>query len=170
MTEAKELAALADRLDISGADRTRWPAQERLRFAPLIAGSDETRRMMAEAAALDRLLDAAPTLAPTRLDGLIDRIVATAEAEGSRPAGNVVDFATARRAPAPPPRVAPFQRSNWQAAALLAASLFLGAFVGTSGVLGPDASQLSAEYDVAEADVADLFIDGTRGLLEDDTL
>lgn len=168
MTQATELAALADRLEISGADRTRWPAQERLRFAPLIAGNDEARRMMAEAAALDRLLDAAPAIAPARLEGLIDRIVATAEAEGARPVDNVVDLAAARRAPAP--RVAPRQRSGWQAAALLAASLVLGAFVGTSGVLGPNGSPLSSEYDVAEADVADLLFDGTRGLLEDDTL
>ncbi len=126
--------------------------------------------MMAEAAALDRLLDVAPGIDPARLGGLIDRIVATAEAEGTARGDNVVDFAGARRAPASTPRSAPIhRRSNWQAAALLAASLFVGAFVGTSGILGSGVPSLSGEYDVAEADVADFLI-GNRGLLEDDTL
>jgi hypothetical protein len=170
MTQVRELAALSDRLEISGADRTRWPAQERLRFAALIAGSEEARRMVAEAAALDRLLDSVPGVDPTRLDGLIGRIVNAAEAEGP-PRDNVIDFAGARRGPAITPQRAPLhRRSNWQAAALLAASLFVGAFVGTSGILGSGVPALSGEYDVAEADVTDLLIGGARGLLEDDTL
>lgn len=169
MTQARELAALANRLDISGADRTRWPAQERLRFAALIAGDDAARRMVAEAAALDRLLDAAPGAEPARLDRLIDRISAAAQVEGASRADNVVEFTAARR-PAAPPRTPVHRRSTWQAAALLAASLFVGAFVGTSGLLGTSISPASGEYDVAEADITDFLLGGARGLLEDDTL
>jgi hypothetical protein len=170
MTQAKELAALADRLEISGADRTRWPAQERLRFASLIASSDEARRLMAEASALDRLLDTVTGADPARLGGLVDRIVAAAVTEGAPGSGNVIAIGAGRRSVAPAPRLPVHRRSNWQAAALLAASLFVGAFVGTSGLLGPGASTLGGEFDVAEADFSDYLIGNDDGLLEDDTL
>lgn len=176
MKQASELSALVNRLEISGSDRTRWPAQERLRFAPLIAQSDEARRLLAEAAALDRLLDAAPAADPGKLDALIDRICAAAEAEGQLPADNVVSISAARRSPAAPAKRALHQRSGWQAAALLAASLFVGAFVGTSGLLGSAVSSLGGEVNMAEADMdsldaIDLVLSGNRSsLLEEDTL
>lgn len=170
MTMATELEALKSRLEISGADRTRWPAQDRLRFASLISQDDEARRLVAEAAALDRLLDAAPAIDNAKQASLIDRIVAAAEAEGApATAGNVISIGAARR-PARKPPV--HQRSSWQAAALLAASLFVGAFVGTSGLLGSAVPGLSAgEYDVADLDATELVLDGNRSsLLEEDTL
>lgn len=172
MKQATELAALVNRLDISGADRTRWPAQERLRFAPLISGNQEAQRLVAEAAALDRLLDKIPPADPAKLAGLIDRIVAAAEAEGRPRADNVVSISAARRAPAAAVKRPLYQRSTtWQAAALLAASLFVGAFVGTSGLLGSAVPSLRSGYDVAEADLTELVIDGNRAsLIEEDTL
>lgn len=54
-----EHAALAAVLDIYGADLARWPAAERLRFAPLLAADATAIRLRAEAQALDRLLDVA---------------------------------------------------------------------------------------------------------------
>ena len=57
----QELDSLQKLLDGHGGDRTRWPASERLRFAPLIGGDEEARRRIAEAEALDRILDKAPT-------------------------------------------------------------------------------------------------------------
>lgn len=171
MKQVTELAALVNRLDISGADRTRWPAQERLRFASLISGNQEAQRLLAEAAALDRLLDTIPPADPAKLADLIDRIVAAAEAEGRPRADNVVSISAARRAPAAAVRRPLYQRSTWQAAALLAASLFVGAFVGNSGLLGSAVPSLGSEYDVAEADVTELVIDGNRSsLIEEDTL
>lgn len=171
MKQANELSELINRLEISGADRTRWPAQERLRFAPLIAQSEEARRLVAEAAALDRLLDTMPAADTSKLGSLIDRIVAAAEAEGQPHAGsNVIPMSAARRAPT---RSAPpvYQRSSWRAAALLAASLFVGAFVGTSGLLNSAMPSLAQEFDVAEADATELVIDGNRSsLIEEDTL
>ena len=171
MKQATELAALVNRLEISGADRTRWPAQERLRFAPLISGNEEAQRLLTEAAALDRLLDKIPAADPARLGGLVDRIVAAAAAEGQPRADNVVSIASARRASAGSAKRPVHQRSSWQAAALLAASLFVGAFVGTSGVLNSAMPSLGDEYDVAEADATELVIDGNRSsLIEEDTL
>lgn len=172
MTQASELTALINRLDISGADRTRWPAQERLRFAPLIAGNEEAQRLLAEAAAFDKLLDQAPAPNDARYAGLIDRIVAAADAERTAAPGNVVPITAGRRASAPVAqrRTPVHQRSSWQAAALLAASLFVGAFVGTSGLLN-QAIPSFGEVDVAEADVTELVIDGNRSsLIEEDLL
>jgi hypothetical protein len=171
MTKAIELAALKSRLEISGADRTRWPAQERLRFASMLTQDKDAQRLVAEAAALDRLLDVMPAPDPARLGSLIDRIVAAAEAEGAPSAENVVSITTARR-PAAPARTPIHQRSSWQAAALLAASLFVGAFVGTSGMLESAVPGLTgATYDVADLDATELVLDGNRSsLLEEDTL
>src|SRR5262245_9466806 len=78
-----DMNALDELLAAYGADRTRWPAPERLRFAPLIKSSAEARRRLAEAEALDRLLDMAPEPRTDR-SALADRIVlaAVAEAKG----------------------------------------------------------------------------------------
>lgn len=173
MKHANEMAALVNRLEISGADRTRWPAQERLRFAQLIAGNAEAQRLVAEAAALDRLLDKAPAVDVAKLGGLVDRIVAAAEAEGQLAGGNVISIAAARRQVEAKRHVPVYGRSSWRAGALLAASLVVGAFVGTSGLLGTAVPSLGGggEYDVAEADATELVIDGNRSsLIEEDTL
>ncbi len=168
MTQAKDIADLVHRLDVSGADRTRWPAQERLRFASLIANSEEAQRLVEEAAAFDRLLDQVPGADDGKLGGLVEQIVAAAEAEGRPDTGNVVPMrarsgALAKRAAARPV----INRNTWSAAALLAASLLVGAFVGTSGLLGSAVPNLQDEFAVAEADVdgldaAELLWDGDR--------
>ncbi len=105
-------------------------------------------------------------------DTMIDRIVAAADAERTAAPGNVVSITAGRRASAPVAQRRPpvHQRSSWQAAALLAASLFVGAFVGTSGLLN-QAIPSFGEVDVAEADVTELVIDGNRSsLIEEDLL
>src|SRR5262245_24660537 len=83
--DENEMEAFEQLLASHGADRTRWPAPARLRFAPLLSVSAEARRRLAEAEALDRLLDLAP--APrTNQSALADGIVAAAlaEAKGSQ--------------------------------------------------------------------------------------
>lgn len=164
MKQASEIEALAHRLEVSGADRTRWPAQERLRFAPLIAHDDAARRLVAEAAALDRVMDMAPALDGARLGPLIDRIVAAAAAEGQRGDGNVLPFDRAGKAPYAA-RPAPHRNGNFQAAALLAASLVVGVFVGTSGLVD-NAVPFRGEVTVADADLdaTELIIAGNRAL------
>lgn len=136
MHHRREMEDLARLLDSHGADRTRWPAQERLRFAGFVAESSEARRAVAEAEALDRLLDRAPVVADTRRAGLADRIAAMAAAEPAPVAANVVPLAprTQRAGLRVASRLA---TSRWSAAALLAASLIVGVFAGISGRIPP---------------------------------
>lgn len=126
-------------LEAHGADRSRWPAAERLRFAPLIASNVQAKVALSEAAALDRLLDSAPTVSIERERALARRIVAAASApplRAGRAGSNVValrrnpasNFATAIRHPA---------------AALMAASLVLGIVVGSSGAISPAVTYLA---------------------------
>ena len=125
-SEASQLAQLANVLEIYGADRTRWPAADRLVLATLLATNAEAKAAFAEALALDRILDAAPRVSGERERALAQRIIATA---GHTTPANVVAF---KQRPAPARSF--FQRP---AAALLAASLMLGVFAGTSGNLTP---------------------------------
>ena len=60
---AEDRLALERLLDVCGADRTRWPARERLRFASFIGEDEGAKRLLAEADALDSLLDLAPRYA-----------------------------------------------------------------------------------------------------------
>ena len=70
--------ALERLLEVYGADRTRWPARERLRFASLVSEDDAARHLMAEAAALDSVLDLASKASAAREHALKERIVAAA--------------------------------------------------------------------------------------------
>lgn len=168
MTETKrmtEIAAMRRLLETFGADRTRWPAGERLRFAPLIARDELARKLVVEAAALDKLLDLAPVPEPARERALADRIVAEAVVAfdvGSRMAHPQGGASRARW----PMRL---ERPNdWRAAALLAASLLIGMFTGTTGILEPaidrivsaagggadaDPQQTVFDYDATDEDV-----------------
>ncbi|MCP4780144.1 MAG: hypothetical protein GY877_05170 [Hyphomicrobium sp.] len=139
--QLKELDALESLLDVYGADRTRWPARERLRFASLIADEPEAQRLMAEAVALDRLLDVAPAARKDQEQGLTGRIVAAARGQQYNPlsasqvspaVSNIVKLpAWVRR-----PQIAgAFGASDWPAASLLAASLVLGVMLGSAGML-----------------------------------
>jgi hypothetical protein len=159
----EELAALSRLIEASGADRTRWPAPDRLRFAGLLKSDPEARRMLAEAAALDRLLDKAPRVPESRHAELADRIAAmarsmprqavtgrtaggAAEAGPEQSAGHVAhrrapgvtDLAAVRSGRARASGQSPWAgRSGWQAAGLLAASLVLGIALGGAGLLAP---------------------------------
>jgi hypothetical protein len=177
-----EIEALDALLASCGADRTRWPAHARLKFASLVATDPEAQRLVKEAAALDSVLDRAP--APVRpSDALAERIVATAIAGArdrdprasdirlptrSRPsaagAGRGISWARMRDVSAMP----------WPAAALLAASLVIGAFAGTSGVLDqalvPIAEVAASDSDM-EADASQLaFGDDAADLYAEETL
>ena len=137
-----ELAALQQLLDTCGDDAARWPKGAADRFAPLLARDATARTALLEAAALNRLLNAAPQVAPERSRRLADRIVAEAiQAMATSPQtqshreGNVVDLAAARRAAVKPQ--APRRAAVWQTATALAACLALGVLIGASDLLGP---------------------------------
>jgi hypothetical protein len=119
-------------LDVFGAERTRWPLSARAGAAALLASDAEARRLLAEAAALDALLargvaDSVPDIAAT--SALAARIVAAAAktpriaaaSEPAKPLG-VVSSSASRHG----------RTDVWRAAAVLAASMVLGVFVGQS--------------------------------------
>ena len=105
-----------------------------------LSASEQARRRLAEAAALDRLLDLAPEPRTNR-SALADRIVAAAAGEAARPQVIRLPQRGAMGSSSALPRRGPArsagrasERGQWAGGALLAASLVLGAFMGTSGV------------------------------------
>ncbi len=170
----RDIEALTQLIERFGADRTRWPAPERLRFAGLLASDGEARRLLREAEAFDRLLDMAPRVSAPRQAALADRIVAKALAEprvarGGGPAlsgapagaahrppeielgaGNVTSMGEARAARRPMRPM--LERSSWPAAALLAASLVLGLFAGNTGLF-PDVGLSLAGMAAGDSDI-----------------
>jgi len=149
MTTKREIEALAALLDAFGADTGRWPAGAAVRFAPLLAESADARRLVAEARALDQLLTmtaaAERSVRPDLAARMADRVLARA----ARPPGietrpsNVVPLPRRR-----PETVAPASRvkrpTEWRAAALLAASLLCGLYIGGQGT-GDDLVNAAAE-------------------------
>lgn len=159
-----EISQFARLLEGFGADQRRWPAGAAARFVPLLAREPAARRLLAQAEALDRLLDRGRGDAKVAA-GLADRIVAAAVADPPRQRSepepsNVVPFgprpATSRASNGPP--LAPMRdRTRWQAAGLMAASLLMGVYLGVGGGMAPlverfaEAVGLSLEGDAVTA-------------------
>lgn len=124
-----ELTAFEDHLDIHGSRAERWPDAARERFEPLLERSGRARELLAEARALESLLDRAPLPDEQRMQALAGRIVAAAavEAGGKQASTPIIDLAShqrMRRSPAPAFR--------WKVASALAASLIAGIYLGAS--------------------------------------
>jgi hypothetical protein len=136
-TQATDREALARLLEIHGADRTRWPARERLRFAGVISEDKAAAKLLAEAEALDRLLDRAPRASSTGIEALKERIMSAAlkthEPQLAVIAGGkkVAVLPQAQRGR----RFLSARFAEWPAAAVLAASLVLGVMLGTTGTV-----------------------------------
>ncbi len=149
--EGTGVGALEQVLERFGSDRTRWPAPVRRDFAGLLTSSAEAKARLREAEALDRLLDLAPE---PEIDtrALADRIVAAAAAERPAVAPPEIRAAGATGARAAATRI------EWPAAALLAASLVLGMFVGLNGTfdtaVAPLVAQVSADADIDPGQIA----------------
>lgn len=144
---AEDRQALERLLDVYGADRTRWPARERLRFAGLVSEDRAAARLVDEADALDRLLDLAPRTSEVRMHALKERIVAAAVRSGHGGLAVVPAHASAGeklRGWARLPALG-LSGSEWPAAALLAASMVLGVLLGSAGTFD------STMQEVAEA-------------------
>jgi hypothetical protein len=160
-------------LDAYGADRARWPAADRARADAVVAAEPQAERLLTETKALDALLAHAPVPSPERRAALGDRIVALAGAErpaAAPPSGVVVPWpGTSRRRAVPPvPRV---RTPAWQAAAVLAASLALGFFVGALDLAPESVDRLAQAVTLDDADaVAGLSNDGLAAVLDEDFL
>jgi hypothetical protein len=167
--QVEDRAALERLLDIYGADRTRWPARERLRFASVISDDKAAARLLAKAEALDRLLDQAPATSEADMEALKERIMAAALRSGGTNLQVVAGGGSATKnwparlkAPAFAARVA-----EWPAAAVLAASLVVGVMLGSAGTFDatmqevaqitglssptPDANQLALGDEIVDA-------------------
>ena len=175
-TEDRE--ALERLLDIYGADRTRWPARERLRFAGVVGDDTVAARMLAEAGALDRLLEQAPRASGADIDVLKERIVAAALRSGAPQlavvAGGKAGVAQPSSARARGPAFAArFGRGQWPAAAMLAASLVLGVMLGSTGTLDSTLQEVAdvAGFGSTPPDNSQLALgDDVYGLMDEDML
>lgn len=144
--DATGLDALEQVLERFGSDRTRWPAPVRRDFAGLIARDPAAKARLREAEALDRLLDLAPQ-PEFDTHALAGRIVAAAALETpvvSRPKGRVGWAAFDRR---------PAGEQRWAAAALLAASLVLGAVFGLNGTFDSAVAPLVADASTTDDEI-----------------
>ena len=160
---SEDRQALERLLEVYGADRTRWPARERLRFASFVAEDEPPQRFLAEATALDSLLDLAPKASAAREHALKERIVAAALRQ-AEPRFAVVARSTATagagwrawarragvsRAPA---------SSGWAAGGLLAASLFVGVLLGSAGTFDTAVQQVAEATGYSAADTSHLAL------------
>ena len=149
------LAELAHLLDAWGGAPARWPPQVRERIGQIVAAEPGGRVLIAEAHALDGLLDHGREATAQVPHGLADRIVAAALAEAlaarqpaDRTPGKVIALPSRLRPQAPPA-----MRGQWRAAGLMAASLLLGIYIGGTINLAPalqdlaDAIGLSTEIE-----------------------
>ena len=142
---AGELAELERIVAAVGADAARWPAAARGRLSALVARDPQAALIVAEARAVDRLLDAAPVVR-TAATGLADRIVAAAlAAEVTRTTAEVIPLP--RRAV--PGGGRPAVRTGWRAAAAMAASLVAGIYLGGSVNLAPVLQDLADAAGIA---------------------
>ena len=178
-----DLAAFAALLEACGGAPQRWPADRRAAAEQLLAASVEARRLLAEAQALDLVLDRPAGLAHWAPPDLAARIVASALAvrpavaaaiaASSPSAGNVV--ALPRRLPRPqpmaPPRVQP--PSLWRIAAMLGAVLMTGVLVGALDVLPQPIGglvDLAGVTSESEPVIAALQIDDLTGGVDEEHL
>jgi hypothetical protein len=122
-----------------GADLDRWPVAEREAAEALLARSDEARRLLNEARALDRWLDQAAIEVD---DATVSRLSAAIVSRVDRLDGESQGRSRGRiQAAVPVPWMRP--RSLWPATAFLAAMGIVGFLAGESGLLFPHAAETS---------------------------
>lgn len=125
-------------LDVYGGDRTRWPVEARAAAAQLVARDAKAQGLLAEAEALDRVLERAPLPSLAKEAELADRIVAAAQRTPRLVRINEPGAAAAPAAPEGAPlaggRRAGLLRADVRKAAVLAASLLVGLYLGQSNL------------------------------------
>ncbi|MBU1213318.1 MAG: hypothetical protein KJ587_18940 [Alphaproteobacteria bacterium] len=146
-----ELTRLREVLEIYGADRSRWPAVDRLSLGRINANSEEARQLLAEYRSLDRLLDAAARREEIAVLALTQRIFAAAERDR---AAQRETASASTSLPRPTVRRLPV-RSRFQIAALAAAVTLvfgIGLLAGLSGIVAPDLQEIASTDDTIDID------------------
>jgi hypothetical protein len=164
MTTADHIHRLRAVVSAYGADPARWSAADRSVLEPFVAQSAEAQALMAEEAQFDGLLSAAP---PSAAASSAERAKAAlfAKLDGELNAaadstGVVVPFA--RKAVAPPAPAA--SRGFWKEASVMAASLLIGFFTVSQGLLegsGLDPAQLTVSSGEDADDVSAIALGQT---------
>ncbi len=161
-TPRTERELLEMTLEIYGADRTRWPVQRRHELSQFIAASAEAQKLIANAAAFDRLIDSTPTVDAGRQKDLLARIMSEVE----RAPRVVIDKGPPLRSERPV-----FRR--WTGAgAALAASLMIGVIAGQSTSFSTAAEDFAAlaGFETASATQQLAQTDESGGYFEEDLL
>ncbi len=190
-----ELTAFENVLDTFGGNPARWPANKRERLMSLAASDAEAQRLLREAKALDSVLAhaAGPPVGDTK--ALADRIAAaiantspgqSVHAERQSGGSQLSTESTSGVVIAWPRTGGEKQRaadahaaalagsvprrhrvtSGWRAAALLAASLVAGIFVGVADLIPDEVTQIVASATTGtESPQSIAFLSG-EGLLE----
>ena len=173
-SEAMTLDTFQYLADAYGANLERWPKAMLPAATRLFASSAPARAVLAEAQALDRLLDTPPPVVTSNATDLAERIIAaattapTAQAGpgNDRPSATVVRLPSRSLRPNPlsPPRTGtldlPLRKTGrfWPVAAALAASLALGITLGAHDLThGPVRGLVAIASADADTDV-DRFV------------
>ena len=153
--DTAELSAFEEHLDAHGSRVERWPETARVRFEPVLQRNARARELIAEARALETLLDRAPLPGAQRTEALAHRITAMATAEAAREPATapVIDLAARRRTRAMAPTV------RWKVASALAASLLVGIYLGSSPSVSSTVEAVAGAVGVStDAEVSDLAL------------
>lgn len=125
------LQRLKQVLEAYGGNPDRWPEAEREGLLALLRGNAEAGSLHTEQKALDAALDA--PAAPAAPEALRASILKIAVPAAPAKEAEIIPFRKA------PPSAKPAQPAggpffNWQTAALLAASLLIGVWIGAGGI------------------------------------
>lgn len=183
-------ALLKTTLDAYGANSERWPSAHRAQLIALTQSDPAAASLLCEARAVDRLLEASAVArrpdvpldlvarimntATNPVDGQIPQIAAARSTRG----GEVVQLDRKRKLQPGGDRsvrsaLSTFRQFGyWPAAAMLAASLLVGVFIGGTGQLNSTVTQLNALLgDSSSVELAILLphpvSDGTEQLGDD---
>lgn len=148
------VAAFGELLDTHGGDPARWPPDRRAEAERLIATSPEARRLVGEAAALDRVLAAAPAVGASQPLELSKRIIEAVRA--SQRGGKRGGAGSA---------MAPVRWLGWASAGVLAASFAFGIVLGLSETGAPYVADVAVATGLSDttASLSDLLIGDVAG-------
>lgn len=163
----ENLALLERTLDVFGSDPERWPEDVRRRLSGFIARDGAAQARLGAEQAFESLLRARPAGESQRLaklaDQIVEKVAASLEPSERRgaeiiawpgPRGRQIDKTS-------PVRISRKPGGLGSAAALLAASLLVGVFAGSTDAIRPFAQRLAdniglaADIDPVEATVVD---------------
>jgi hypothetical protein len=140
------LSQLEERLEVSGASLARWPKDCQARLAAFIETDAEAARLLAEIRALDRVLARAPKCAVrSALEAEICAMATKMRQDGGGAGAGILDIGNGSRGAGRGFGLRPGAgRAVWGGAALLAASLILGVYIGASGDAVPTLRSIEA--------------------------